>query len=1194
MVNMLVKCETKSNRVKGVAFHPTLPWVLSALHNGTIQLWDYQLGVLLDKFDEHEGPVRGMCFHPNQPIFVSGGDDYKVKVWNYKEKRCLFTLQGHLDYVRTTTFHHEYPWILSASDDQTIRIWNWQSRQCIAVMTGHNHYVMSASFHPKDNLVISASLDQTVRVWDVSGLKEKTVSTNRPPTGSGLTAAALANADIFGVNDAVVKFVLEGHDRGVNWAEFHPTLPLIVSASDDRTIKIWRMNESKAWEIDSLRGHFNNVSCVTFHPRQDLIISNGEDKTIRVWDATKRTLLHTFKRENDRFWVLACQRNSNLIAAGHDGGMVVFKLDRERPLYGSPPSAGHVYVVKNRQLTAVSPDGSSIVIGACKKQLSAMSSGYKSLVVNPFNSTEMNVLVTYEYDGGCYELYTGTNQSVLRGASSDQQQPSVASGPGSSVVFIARNRFTVLSKDGLSISVFSLHNELSKKVDLPIVAESIFAGGLSNRIILKSEDKVVLLDVGSREIIGELALTGVRQVVWSSGNEYVSFLQKHGVVIANGNDLKFIHSVSETIRVKSGVWDDASLAFIYTTSSHVKYALPYAGEVGMIQSMPKIGYLVRVISKGTGTGQMIYVDRDCGVVRTRLFTQEFLFKLALIGGRSGEVMEYLQSGRLLGSVTIGYLKKRGFPEVALHFVNDMETRFNLSLEFGHLSEAFASASCLKNPQIWNRLGKESIKLGNIEMAEKCFVASHNLEELRFLYLLTGNQAKLAKLSLKAARDRDHMTRFNLGLIRGDVGERVAVLKELGLELLAKRTIETYSGSSVSAGGAAALIPRPPVGQTSNWPMTRTMEDMFAAQWAGIEAAAAAAAIPPPKAGSDEIDELATPTAETVNAPKVDAKAWGDDELDMELENVVVPVVTAVSGDTKSVVAYGESLEKQWLSRRRLPGDLVACGEFAEALSVLSRRISLVNSKPLEGVFMDAMLASHAYVPGLPFTPSISVPIVSSSLGNMPFILFNVKYLQERFGGVLTQTGVGNSAEALEAARYCLHALTLSVACSEEEEEQLKSVLKKSRQYAFAMLMETTRRHLSQDANQKQRELELAAYLCLSKIDPTHLLLVVGSAMNISFRARNFILASHFARRIITGNWSGADQEIVGSTTMRARKVLAASEEKGTDEFKINFDPAWLSLSNDQVKFCAIKLCSVRIAQPSIIQIGQRKCAPFAN
>ena len=47
-------------------------------------------------------------------------------------------------------------------------------------------------------------------------------------------------------------------------------------------------SESKAWEVDTCRGHYNNVSCVLFHPRQELIISNSEDKSIRVWDMTKR------------------------------------------------------------------------------------------------------------------------------------------------------------------------------------------------------------------------------------------------------------------------------------------------------------------------------------------------------------------------------------------------------------------------------------------------------------------------------------------------------------------------------------------------------------------------------------------------------------------------------------------------------------------------------------------------------------------------------------------------------------------------------------------------------------------------------------------------------------------------------------------------------------------------------------------
>ena len=90
---------------------------------------------------------------------------------------------------------------------------------------------------------------------------------------------------------------------------------------------------SQAWEVDTCRGHYNNVSCVIFHPRQDLIVSNSEDKSIRVWDMSKRTCLHTFRREHDRFWVVASHPSLNIFAAGHDSGMVVFKLERERPAF---------------------------------------------------------------------------------------------------------------------------------------------------------------------------------------------------------------------------------------------------------------------------------------------------------------------------------------------------------------------------------------------------------------------------------------------------------------------------------------------------------------------------------------------------------------------------------------------------------------------------------------------------------------------------------------------------------------------------------------------------------------------------------------------------------------------------------------------------------------------------------------------
>lgn len=37
-LTMLTKFESKSARVKGLAFHPVRPWVCASLHNGVIQL----------------------------------------------------------------------------------------------------------------------------------------------------------------------------------------------------------------------------------------------------------------------------------------------------------------------------------------------------------------------------------------------------------------------------------------------------------------------------------------------------------------------------------------------------------------------------------------------------------------------------------------------------------------------------------------------------------------------------------------------------------------------------------------------------------------------------------------------------------------------------------------------------------------------------------------------------------------------------------------------------------------------------------------------------------------------------------------------------------------------------------------------------------------------------------------------------
>ena len=48
--NLLIKFDRKSDRVKGLCFHPKRPWLLSSLHKGQIQLWDYRMEVSFNFF----------------------------------------------------------------------------------------------------------------------------------------------------------------------------------------------------------------------------------------------------------------------------------------------------------------------------------------------------------------------------------------------------------------------------------------------------------------------------------------------------------------------------------------------------------------------------------------------------------------------------------------------------------------------------------------------------------------------------------------------------------------------------------------------------------------------------------------------------------------------------------------------------------------------------------------------------------------------------------------------------------------------------------------------------------------------------------------------------------------------------------------------------------------------------------------
>lgn len=630
-------------------------------------------------------------------------------------------------------------------------------------MTGHNHYTMCAQFHPKEDLVVSGSLDQSVRVWDISGLRKKH---SAPTTMSFEDQMARANqnqTDMFGNTDAVVKFVLEGHDRGVNWVAFHPTMPLIVSAGDDRLIKLWRMSETKAWEVDTCRGHFQNAVGCLFHPHQDLILSAGEDKTIRVWDLNKRTAVQSFKRENDRFWVIAAHPEMNLFAAGHDNGVMVFKLERERP--ASALHQNTLFYI-NKEKHVKSYDFQKNVESPTLLSLKKLGSAWVSPRTISYNPAERSVLVTTPADGGSYELV-----NLPKDESGAIEPTESKRGSGTSAIFVARNRFAVLNVATQNIDIKDLSNNITRSFKPPSGTSDIYFGGTGNLLII-TPSAVYLYDIQQKKSTAELAVNGVKYVVWSNDGLYAALLSKHNVTVVTKN-LEQVSTLHETIRIKSATWDDAGV-LLYSTLNHVKYTL-LNGDNGIVRTLDQTVYLVRV------KGRNVYcLDRSAKPRILQIDPTEYRFKLALVKRNYEEMLHIIRTSSLVGQSIIAYLQKKGYPEIALQFVQDPTTRFDLAIECGNLEVAIEMAKELDKPKFWTRLSIEALAHGNHQIVEMCYQRLKQFDKLSFLYLATGNQQKLAKMAKIAEHRGDFTSRFQNALFLGEVEDRIQMFKEIDL------------------------------------------------------------------------------------------------------------------------------------------------------------------------------------------------------------------------------------------------------------------------------------------------------------------------------------------------------------------------------------------------------------------------------
>ncbi|XP_035229266.1 lissencephaly-1 homolog [Stegodyphus dumicola] len=106
---------------------------------------------------------------------------------------------------------------------------------------------------------------------------------------------------------------LKGHTDSVQDIGFDHTGKWLVSCSADMTVKLWDFTLFEC--IRTMRGHDHNVSSVTFVPSGDHIVSSSRDKTIKMWEVSTGYCVKTFTGHREWVRMVRVNQDGSLLAS---------------------------------------------------------------------------------------------------------------------------------------------------------------------------------------------------------------------------------------------------------------------------------------------------------------------------------------------------------------------------------------------------------------------------------------------------------------------------------------------------------------------------------------------------------------------------------------------------------------------------------------------------------------------------------------------------------------------------------------------------------------------------------------------------------------------------------------------------------------------------------------------------------------
>ncbi|XP_071242984.1 apoptotic protease-activating factor 1-like isoform X3 [Salvelinus alpinus] len=315
----LLEIQAHDDEVLCCAFSPDDRLLATCSSDRKVKVWNVERGTLMRVFeDEHEEQVNHCQFTNTRRrllLATCSNDKFmNTKLWNINKPSSQNTMFGHLEPVNHCCFSPDDAYLSTSSNDGTLKLWElssaneWKSidvADMFPEQSEQTEVMVKCSTWSADGRTIICAARNAVFVFDVE------------------TAAMLLE-------------IRTSRLSTVQYCHACPSSNLVAIALSHYAVELWDIETSK--KMADCSGHLSWVHGVQFSPDGSLLLSCSDDQTVRVWETKK---VHTssavcLKRDSDVLFnngditvVAADNRNRLQVRNGRTGAVMFQSEDQE-------------------------------------------------------------------------------------------------------------------------------------------------------------------------------------------------------------------------------------------------------------------------------------------------------------------------------------------------------------------------------------------------------------------------------------------------------------------------------------------------------------------------------------------------------------------------------------------------------------------------------------------------------------------------------------------------------------------------------------------------------------------------------------------------------------------------------------------------------------------------------------------------